>query len=123
VNGTELPLSFFVARHSVGGCSDGARFTGKQEVTDYFRIADIRPECELGLGCMYSSPSARFSALHTFQAFGNSLYRSEGDIRETGKLTQIEAVHGELLNCGKIRCFLGFDTMPGCAMSSSFSFI
>jgi hypothetical protein len=24
------------------------------------------------LGCMYSSPSARFSALHTFQAFGNS---------------------------------------------------
>jgi len=32
----------------------------------------IRLECELGLGCMYSSPSARFSALHTFQAFGNS---------------------------------------------------
>lgn len=32
----------------------------------------MRPECELGLGCMYSSPSARFSALHTFQAFGNS---------------------------------------------------
>jgi hypothetical protein len=32
----------------------------------------IRPECELGLGCMYSSPSARFSALQTFQAFGNS---------------------------------------------------
>src|SRR5258708_36426835 len=31
-----------------------------------------RPECELGLGCMYSSPSARSSALHTFQAFGNS---------------------------------------------------
>jgi hypothetical protein len=30
------------------------------------------PECELGLGCTYSSPSARFSALHTFQAFGNS---------------------------------------------------
>src|SRR5258708_29219781 len=35
-------------------------------------IQTIRPECELGLGCMYSSPSARFSALHTFQAFGNS---------------------------------------------------
>ena len=32
----------------------------------------MRPECELGFGCMYSSPSARFSALHTFQAFGNS---------------------------------------------------
>ena len=32
----------------------------------------IRPECELGLGCMYSSPSARFSALHTFRAFENS---------------------------------------------------
>jgi hypothetical protein len=29
-------------------------------------------QCELGLGCMYSSPSARFSAFHTFQAFGNS---------------------------------------------------
>ena len=35
-------------------------------------LATIRPECELGLGCRYSSPSARFSALHTFQAFGNS---------------------------------------------------
>ena len=35
-------------------------------------LPTIRPECELGLGCMYSSPSARFSALHTFQAFGNS---------------------------------------------------
>jgi hypothetical protein len=32
----------------------------------------MRPECELGLGCIYSSPSARFSALRTFQAFGNS---------------------------------------------------
>jgi hypothetical protein len=41
-------------------------------VDDYFRFATIRPECELGLGCMYSSPSARFSTLHTFQAFGNS---------------------------------------------------
>jgi hypothetical protein len=30
------------------------------------------PECELGLGCTYSSFYARFSALHTFQAFGNS---------------------------------------------------
>jgi hypothetical protein len=36
------------------------------------RLPTIRPECELGLGCMYSNPSARFSALHTFQAFGNS---------------------------------------------------
>jgi hypothetical protein len=35
-------------------------------------LPTIRPECELGLGCMYSSPSARSSALHTFQAFGNS---------------------------------------------------
>jgi hypothetical protein len=35
-------------------------------------LPTIRPECELGLGCMHSSPSARFSALHTFQAFGNS---------------------------------------------------
>jgi hypothetical protein len=35
-------------------------------------LPTIRPECELGLGCIYSSPSARFSALHTFQAFGNS---------------------------------------------------
>src|SRR5579864_4742249 len=32
----------------------------------------IRPECELGLGCMYSSPAARFSSLHTSRAFGNS---------------------------------------------------
>jgi hypothetical protein len=30
----------------------------------------IRPECELGLGCMYSSPSARFSALHTSMPLG-----------------------------------------------------
>ena len=35
-------------------------------------LPTIRPECELSLACMYSSPSARFSALHTFQAFGNS---------------------------------------------------
>src|SRR5258708_40340373 len=35
-------------------------------------LPTIRPECELGLGCMYSSPSHRFSALHTFQSFGNS---------------------------------------------------
>ena len=35
-------------------------------------VLTVRPECELGLGCMYSSPSACFSALHTFQAFGNS---------------------------------------------------
>ena len=27
------------------------------------------------------------------------------------------------LNWGKIRCFSGFDSMPGCAMSSSSSFI
>ena len=39
---------------------------------DWPLMPTIRPECELGLGCMYSSPSARFSALHTFQAFGNS---------------------------------------------------
>src|SRR5215469_2993221 len=32
----------------------------------------VRPDCELGLGCMYSSPSARFSAVHTFQAFEKS---------------------------------------------------
>ena len=31
----------------------------------------IGPECELGLGCTSSSRSARFAALHTFQAFGN----------------------------------------------------
>ena len=43
----------------------GGGSCGKQNQT-------IRPECELGLRCMYSSPSARFSALHTFQAFGNS---------------------------------------------------
>jgi len=36
------------------------------------RIADNSPECELGLGRMYARSSARFSALHTFQAFGNS---------------------------------------------------
>jgi hypothetical protein len=35
-------------------------------------LPTIRSECELGLGCMYSSLFARFSALHTFQAFGNS---------------------------------------------------
>ena len=35
------------------------------------RIADNSPECELGLGRL-SRPSARFSALHTFQAFGDS---------------------------------------------------
>jgi len=35
----------------------------------------------------------------------------------------VRRVHGELLNWAKIRYFLGFDTMPGCAMSSSFSFI
>jgi hypothetical protein len=32
-------------------------------------------------------------------------------------------VHGELLNWAKIGCFSGFGTMPGCATSSSFSFI
>jgi len=35
-------------------------------------LPTTRPECELGLGCMYSSPSAHFAALHTFQAIGNS---------------------------------------------------
>src|SRR3974377_1639703 len=30
------------------------------------RVATIRPECELGLGCKYSTPSPRLSALHTF---------------------------------------------------------
>jgi hypothetical protein len=30
--------------------------------------------------------------------------------------------HGELLNWVKLVVFSGFDTMPGCAMSSSFSF-
>ena len=35
-------------------------------------LPTIRPECELGLGCMYSSPSARFSALHTFKPLGIS---------------------------------------------------
>ena len=34
-----------------------------------------------------------------------------------------EGVHGELLNWASIGCFLGFDSMPGCAISSSFSFI
>ncbi|MGA2005043.1 MAG: hypothetical protein ABSG70_16780 [Terriglobales bacterium] len=33
-------------------------------------LPTIRPECELDFGCMYSAPSARFSALHTFQASG-----------------------------------------------------
>jgi len=39
---------------------------------EHFGLADNAPECELGMGCIYSSPSARFSALHRFQAFGNS---------------------------------------------------
>src|SRR5580700_707270 len=30
-------------------------------------LPTTRPECELGLSCMYFSPSAHFSALHTFQ--------------------------------------------------------
>jgi len=34
-----------------------------------------------------------------------------------------ELDHGELLNWSKLVVFSGFDTMPGCAMSSSFSFI
>jgi hypothetical protein len=33
-------------------------------------LPTIRPECELGLGCMYCSPSARFSALHTYKPLG-----------------------------------------------------
>ena len=42
-----------------------------------------------------------------------------GDLQlEVGK-----PVHGELMNWAKIRCFSGFDTMAGCAMSSSFFFI
>ena len=32
-------------------------------------------------------------------------------------------VHGELLNWAKNQGFFGFDTVPGCVISSSFSFI
>jgi MarR family 2-MHQ and catechol resistance regulon transcriptional repressor len=45
-----------------------------------------------------------------------------------GLVTRVEStedrrVHGELVNCAKIRCFSGFDSMPGCVISSSFLFI
>ena len=50
----------------------GSGFRVTQDLRITSGLPTIRPECELGLGCMYSSPSARFSALHTFQAFGNS---------------------------------------------------
>jgi len=52
------------------------------------------------------------------------LYVGKGIHAVTATLLLLRApVHGELLNWAKIRCFLGFDTMSGCGMLSSFSFI
>jgi plasmid stabilization system protein ParE len=43
--------------------------------------------------------------------------------RESRFFVLSTAVHGELVNWAKIRWFSGFDSMPGCAISSSFLFI
>jgi len=45
-------------------------------------------------------------------------YPSHSQLGATGTL--YVPVHGELLNRAKLVVFAGFDTMPGCAMSSSF---
>ena len=49
-----------------------AIFHQVKDRTTVSELPTIRPEFELGLGCMYSSPSDCFSAIYTFQAFGNS---------------------------------------------------
>jgi hypothetical protein len=52
---------------AVVGILGGSRASGKSPQKK--ALPTICPECELGLGCVLSSPSARFSALRTFQAF------------------------------------------------------
>src|SRR5258708_13205796 len=69
------PAKRALSRHVTCYANQNEKFpshgqTGRNRITSC--LPTIRPECELGLGCMYSSPSARSSALHTFQAFGNS---------------------------------------------------
>jgi hypothetical protein len=53
------------------------------------------------------------------------LYTTDHDLKPEvmSQMLVWELVPGELLNWAKIKCFSGFDRMPGCAMSSSLSFI
>ena len=54
------------------GGSAGWEFQSHITQISNTRASILSEASELGLGCMYSSPSARFWALRTFQAFGNS---------------------------------------------------